>query len=344
MSTRNLSSPHDRSRRRLFSHPEVIEDLLRGALSDSWIEDLDFSTLSRESEITASDDLDERITDIVWSVRWRQRRLFLLILVEFQSRPDHFMALRKLVYVGRFYQELVRRRDWLPGRHLPPVLPIVVYNGERTWRAPRRLRELIARVPPELSDYQPDLSYLLVEELTVQPRLDGSRDLFSAIAALEQSTNPEDLLQVVERLIEWLQDEDTSDLRRAFAAWLRLVLMPVKLGPDEDLYEIDDLLEMRNMLEQRMQRWFDDQKRRMETEILTRVRGEVRGEVREELRGEIRNELRIELLVKLLERKFGPLSEAHRQRVDQASGTTLERWVLEMVDAATIDEVFTDHA
>ena len=41
---------HDRTYRHIFSHPEVIRDFLHGFVGQSWVEDLDLSTLRKVSE------------------------------------------------------------------------------------------------------------------------------------------------------------------------------------------------------------------------------------------------------------------------------------------------------
>ena len=62
-----------------------------------------------------------------------------------------------LVYVGLLYQDLIRRREVKPGHPLPPVLPIVLYNGGKTWTAPTELAALLPPVPGRVADYLPQL-------------------------------------------------------------------------------------------------------------------------------------------------------------------------------------------
>ena len=38
---------HDHSYKLLFSHPRMVEDLLRGFVHEEWVERIDFSTLER---------------------------------------------------------------------------------------------------------------------------------------------------------------------------------------------------------------------------------------------------------------------------------------------------------
>jgi hypothetical protein len=43
---------HDPSYKLLFSHRDLVADLIRGFVHEDWVADLDFSTLQRFSEIS----------------------------------------------------------------------------------------------------------------------------------------------------------------------------------------------------------------------------------------------------------------------------------------------------
>ena len=62
------------------------------------------------------------------------------------------MALRILGYVVELYRDLEAQGVVRPGTRRPPVLPVVIHNGESPWRAPVRVAELIAlpRVPAQV--------------------------------------------------------------------------------------------------------------------------------------------------------------------------------------------------
>ena len=68
---------------------------------------------------------------------------YLVLLLEFQSTPYHWMALRVLVYASLLWQQLVNEKSLLPDGRLPPILPVVLYNGDRRWAAPLALHELV---------------------------------------------------------------------------------------------------------------------------------------------------------------------------------------------------------
>ena len=65
-----------------------------------------------------------------------------------------------MVYVGLLYQDLIRRGHIPAGNPLPPVLPIVLYNGDQKWTAATDIAELLPKVPGLVVDYLPRLKYL----------------------------------------------------------------------------------------------------------------------------------------------------------------------------------------
>ena len=128
---------HDAAYKGLFSCRRMVEDLLRGFVAPEWSDALDFSTLEKLPAEYVSDDLRRRHGDVVWRVRFRDETwLYLLVMLEFQSTADPYMAVRILVYTGLLYQDLIRRGAVGDGGRLPPVLPVVLYNGRPRWSAP----------------------------------------------------------------------------------------------------------------------------------------------------------------------------------------------------------------
>ena len=122
--------PHDPAYKQFFSNPEMVESLLRDFVSVDFIADLDFSTLERCSGSYVTDDLRERHDDIVWRVGWKKGSwCYVALLLEFQSTPDHWMALRTLSYTTLLLLDLVKTENVREKEGLPPVFPIVVYNG-----------------------------------------------------------------------------------------------------------------------------------------------------------------------------------------------------------------------
>jgi hypothetical protein len=152
-----------------------------------------------------SDDLREREDDLIWRVRWGEGWLYVYLLLEFQSTVDRYMAVRLLTYVGLLYQDLIKSKQTLKDGRLPPVLPLVLYNGETRWNASEEIADLIVPVPGGLEAYRPSLKYLLLDEGRYdETELAGLRNMAAAVFRLENSRTPEDVRRVVRLLLEWL--------------------------------------------------------------------------------------------------------------------------------------------
>jgi hypothetical protein len=94
---------HDPGYKRLFSHPEMMRDLLIGFVREPWIADLDFTTLEKYPGEFTDDRLRQRRNDVIWRVRWGPDWLYLYVLLEFQSGVHPFMAARLSTYLDLLY-------------------------------------------------------------------------------------------------------------------------------------------------------------------------------------------------------------------------------------------------
>lgn len=148
--------PRDQSHKSMFSHPRVVEDLVRGFVAElfeggeEWVERLDFSTLGPLPTERIVSNLRSRSNDLVWRVRFRDAEdgpewLHVVLMLEFQSSVDWGMALHVQGYAIRLFEGLWLGRRAVWGDRLPAVLEVVVYIGRVAWRAPQALADLIGK-------------------------------------------------------------------------------------------------------------------------------------------------------------------------------------------------------
>jgi len=234
--------------------------------------------------------------------------------------------------MGLLYQQLLRGGQVGGEASLPPVLPMVLYNGERPWTAPTDVGDLVVDVPGGLADYRPRMRYLLLEERAYrEPDLAAMRNLVAALFRLENSRDAADVRRVVDALAAWLREPNESGLARAFVDWLREILLPSRM-PEAELPRLEDLQEVRTLLAERVKEWTRQWREEGLQKGLQKGREEGRKKGREEGEGE--------LLLRQLEHKFGPLDDEIRRRIDEATSEQLLAWAERILIAKEMDEVF----
>ena len=183
---------NDPGYKRLFSRPAMIRDLLAGFAARGWSDTLDFGSLNALPASYVSRDLHQRHSDLVWRIRFQDERwLYVVVVLEFQSTIDQRMAVRMLTYTGLLYERLIADGALRKNDKLPPVLPIVIYNGARRWNAPTELHELIATGPSTtLAVYQPSLRYFLLDHGRVQSTGLPPDNLVSALVRAGNEQEP----------------------------------------------------------------------------------------------------------------------------------------------------------
>lgn len=236
-----MDTTHDSGYKLLFSHAVMVRDLLRGCVPGDWLDALHFETLEKVNGSYISDDLRQRDDDRIWRVRWGDEWLYVYLLLEFQSTVDPWMAVRVQTYVGLLYQDLIRTGQLTAQRQLPPVLPLVLYNGERLWTVALEVGELIAFGPMRLDAYRPQQRYFLVDEVRwAEQSSTSSANLSAALFRLEASRGPSEVLELIGALAEWLRAPEQAGLRRAFVVWLKRVFLPRRL-PGVDFAALNEL-------------------------------------------------------------------------------------------------------
>ena len=244
--------PHDAAYKLLFSFPEMVRDLLAGFVPREWVEELDLSTLERWPGGHVSDDLRQRHQDRVWRVRFHDRWLYALVLLEFQSTVDRTMAVRILAYTALLYQDLLRASS----DALPPVFPIVLYDGSERWTAAKDVAGLLAPYGEPLAPYQPSQRYFLLDVRGYTDSLPEGRNRVAELIRLARSRGLTEMATMFVGLAEWLTEpeHEHEGLIRAFWEWLDKVHLPAQ-GLDVELPALKNWREAGTMMNEAVNDW-----------------------------------------------------------------------------------------
>lgn len=132
---------HDKGYKKLFKNKSIFRQLLETFVPEAWVKELDFNTCESLDKSFISDHYKETASDIIYKVRRNQRESFVVILMELKSTVERFMSLHLANYITNFYMDYVESTPNV--KLLPPVFPILLYNGDKEWTAPTRISEVI---------------------------------------------------------------------------------------------------------------------------------------------------------------------------------------------------------
>jgi hypothetical protein len=155
---RSLVPDSDSLYHRFFSHPRMVEGLVREFVPHALADDLE---LQRVNPKLPGRWARRREADVIWRLPTRKGSdTYLYLLIEFQSESDGWMAVRTQVYQGLLWQQAIDEQKLKGGARLPPLLLLVLYNGERRWTAATEMSELIVLSPDSaLWPWQPQVRY-----------------------------------------------------------------------------------------------------------------------------------------------------------------------------------------
>ena len=334
-----MHEKHDTSYRLIFSYPQMVEDLLRNFVAEPWVDHLNFPSLEKVSERDVDARLVRREKDLLWRLSYPTPAgpdsawLYIFIHLEFQSSIDHYMALREAQYKLFLWENLKRQGIFTGSGKLPPALSLTVYNGDEEWNAPLSLADLVEPLPGQTVSDSIMMYRIIDEQRYSAAELAQTPGPSAALFQLEKSRGLDDVRVGVSQLERALRHQDQRGLRDAFGEWLSSVLIPSRTSSSaSEIPEVRDLMEIKTMLEQTVQKLTQQWK----AEGLAEGRAEGRAE------GKIQGQLigRREALDRLLKKKFGPLPASAAAKLSNASLEHLEAWTDRILMAQSLDEVF----
>jgi hypothetical protein len=309
---------------RLFSYPLMVEHLVRAFIPEAMAVGLHFERMERVNAKAHAESLDgeshRREGDVIWRLPIEGGLdLYLYLLIEFQSRIDWWMAVRTQIYEGLLWQQVIAERHLKTGDKLPPVLLIVLYNGEARWNAPEDSASLIA-LPAQspLWPWQPQIRYHVLDMGRAAAGRPAERDSVAALLfRLEQQHPPETLAALIDEVIGWFRRHPGHEaLKRLFG---ELVSQAIA-GLGASVPASEEFTKMQTVMSTLAETW--------KRQYLAEGRAEGRAE------GEAK------ALLLLAEQRFGPLPQALRERIEAADAISIEGWLSNLLAAPSLEALF----
>jgi predicted transposase/invertase (TIGR01784 family) len=163
-----IHHPHDLMVRAVLSDLTEPTSFLQTHLPEAVSQALNWSTLTLLEGSFVDEDLRESEADLLYEVEHvsGETSLWVYVLLEHQSTPDRWMRLRLLKYCCRIWD--LSFRDYPEQRELRAIVPLVFYQGERSWSYSSEFAELFAE---SVRDWPgvPRFSHGLIDQSGMQP-------------------------------------------------------------------------------------------------------------------------------------------------------------------------------
>lgn len=334
-----MSAPGDIGCKQLFAYPELVRELLHAAMPQACPPG---ARLQRCNGSYVSATGRQRHSDMVWRLQCVPDPPLYLML-EFQSHPDHWMALRMHVYAGLLCQDLLRQQR-LRHQKLPMLLPLVLYTGSAAWTAPTDLKALHDALQPCLAKLQPEQTYLLVDQSSLRGTPAGERSVLASLLEFEQAADDLDLLFALQHISDWLAAQRSKELQQFVRDWvirrLRNEFQDLLIPPEITLLEVHAMFNHRFSTPEELWKFQAEQRGlKQGIEKGREIGQEIGREIGQEIGQEIGRKIGIELgalaerkrFVLRLVQRVGELPDAARV-VEEADGAQLEAWIDELLD------------
>ena len=154
-------SPHSEFFTDIMGRKENAQNLLKKALSEDIQEQLDLDSLRVEKGSYVDEDQKKHFSDLIFSLNLKKGDLAkVYCLLEHKSTPEVMVSLQVLRYMVLEWHNIVKQRE-VVGQVLPPIIPIVVYQGHQRWNVGRDFHSIIDFPSDSFKVLVPNFEYLL---------------------------------------------------------------------------------------------------------------------------------------------------------------------------------------
>src|SRR6266850_8020179 len=163
-----IHHPHDLMVRAVLSDVTEAISFLQAHVSEEVSQGLNWSTLRLVEGSFVDEDLRGSEADFLYEIARvsGQDAVWLYVLLEHQSTPDRWMRFRLLKYCCRIWDVQLAERP--APRELRPIVPLVFYQGERSWSYAREFADLFAE-PVRDWPWVPHFSHELIDQSGLAP-------------------------------------------------------------------------------------------------------------------------------------------------------------------------------
>ena len=288
----------DEAFKKIFQDREIFFEFLQMFLPDivsKYSITLDSLILENIEKISSS--LRSKRADVIYRIKTKDLEAFIFVLLEHQSRKDYLMPFRMLEYtvaIWRHFIDEVGEKAKRKQFKLPPVIPIVLYDGYGRWTVQRDISEKVRKVPG-YERYVPRYEYMVinVNELEKDWLMDFE-SVLSKILVID-GVRKEQIRDMIKELSENVK-KLPEDKRKKLIELLHVMMIGAEAA-EEGEKELEEMEEVEGMF--------------------SRLVKELKKEGRIEGRLEGKMEAIVEATIDALEERFGYVPEDVKDKLSE---------------------------
>lgn len=248
------SQARDNGAKLIFSDPILCAQFFRGYLDIDLLKNIQPEDIEDISERFLPMFQEGRDSDSVKKITLGNQELYVIAIVEHQSKVHYDMAFRLLRYIVMILTDYETEQEKLrPGItktkefKYPPILPIVYYEGTDEWTAVKNFKDRVY-LSDILGPYIPDFQYLVVplgaysnEELIEK---NDELSLVFLINKLRNTAEFKKLRQIPPEYFENLSENTPEYLLKLIGKIIAVLLYRLNI-PREEVEEFTDQIERR---------------------------------------------------------------------------------------------------
>ncbi|MDZ7759582.1 MAG: Rpn family recombination-promoting nuclease/putative transposase [Desulfovermiculus sp.] len=181
MTTKKEQTPHEGLFLKIFQNLDNTRHFLKKHISEDLQKRFDLDTLRLENTTYVDKKLKKHYSDLVFSVRLighenQFARIYLLFEHKSSPSPEPLTGVQILKYMALQWLELQEQHMLMDGK-LPPIIPIVIYQGQEEDRKMcSSFHDLVAMPSESFKVYTPDFSFAFfnvhgMDETKVQEKI-----------------------------------------------------------------------------------------------------------------------------------------------------------------------------
>ncbi len=193
--------------KKIFEDKELFLMFIKDFIKKDWVKNIEIEDLKKMPSKYIGLREGTRESDIVYEISHKELKMYIFILLEHQGKVNFLMPIRILEYMTRIWRSYIKevgkkesgRKEFL----LPPVLPIVFYDGENEWTAETEFEKKIK----EYKNFEknvPKFSYELINLNKI------------SIKKLEELENAMSFLLIIDKFKEPKDFEALKKLKKKF--------------------------------------------------------------------------------------------------------------------------------